>query len=107
MITGNKLFLNLTRHWFKCVENGSKTAEYRKLTPYWVKRINRVQKGDLVVFRLGYTRREIRRTITNIRVISGFDLPHDEWHYFGCPNEPKFFEIEFSKHEPYNAPPLM
>ena len=103
-----KLFLNLTRHWFKCVENGSKTAEYRELTPYWVKRINRVQKGDLIVFRLGYTRREICRRITSIRVISGFDLPHKEWHYFGCPNEPKFFEIEFSKNEPYdNAPPLI
>lgn len=100
-MTENKLFLNLTRHWFKCVENGSKTREYRKTIPYWEKRINRVQSGDLIVFRLGYTHCETHRQITSIRIVSGAALPRAEWRYFGCPNnEQKFFEIEFSKLPP-------
>lgn len=97
MKTDRVLYLNLTRHWYQCVENGSKTHEYRALTPYWVKRINRVQSGDFVAFRLGYTNTTILRQIINIRVITGWELPQAEYEYFHCPNEQKFFDIEFSK----------
>lgn len=93
----NKLFLPLAYRWFDLIAAGRKTREYRRFTEAWRKRLNRLQRGDLVVFRRGYTRKTITRKIEGIRVISGWSLPEDEYHFFGCPNEDKFFEIQFSK----------
>ena len=33
---------------------GEKTHEYREFKPYWNKRINKLKKGDVIVFCKGY-----------------------------------------------------
>lgn len=94
---GNKLHLPLTYHWFNEIESGRKTCEYRRFTEGWRKRINRLNNGDLLVFHKGYTNRTITRQITRISVVNGWDLPNEVYNYFGCPNEDKFFCIEFQE----------
>lgn len=93
----NKLHLPLTYYWFKEIESGRKTCEYRRFTEGWRKRINRLNNGDLLVFHKGYTNRTITRQITRISVVNGWDLPNDVYNYFGCPNEDKFFCIAFKE----------
>lgn len=34
-----RLFLNLTAHWWNEIHAGVKTVEYRRICPYWHKRI--------------------------------------------------------------------
>lgn len=89
------LHLTLTYHWWDKVSNGEKKAEYRRFTANWRKRLNGVKRGDLVVFHRGYTGRTLTRTIEDIRVIGGWDLPNEEYDFFGKPNESSFFRIRF------------
>ena len=49
------LHLTLYREYFAAIAAGEKTAEYRKATPYWKKRLEG-RKYDLVKFRNGYAR---------------------------------------------------
>lgn len=54
---GMILHLVLTYHWFDEIYYGRKNIEYRKITPYWTKRI--YEKRDQlkeVVFHRGYDR---------------------------------------------------
>lgn len=87
------LHLTLTYYWWDKIASGEKNAEYRRFTANWRKRLADVRPGDLVIFHRGYTNRTITRRISQIRVISGWDLPNEEYQYFGAPNESKFFEI--------------
>ena len=89
------LHLTLTYHWWNKVSSGEKNAEYRRFTEGWRKRLADVRPGDLVVFHRGYTNRTLTRRIERIRVLSGWDLPNEEYHFFKCPNESQFFEIQF------------
>lgn len=89
------LHLTLTYHWWDKVSNGEKKAEYRRFTANRRKRLNGVKRGDLVVFHRGYTGRTLTRTIEDIRVIGGWDLPNEEYDFFGKPNESSFFRICF------------
>lgn len=59
------------------------------------KRLNGLRRGDSIVFHRGYTNRTLTRRIEQIRVLSGWDLPNEEYQFFGCPNESQFFEIQF------------
>lgn len=35
----NILYLPLNRKWYRLIRSGEKTAEYREIKPYWIKRI--------------------------------------------------------------------
>lgn len=89
------LHLTLTFHWWEEIAEGRKTCEYRRFCEGWRKRLNGLQRGDLVVFHRGYTGRTFTRQIESIRIIDGWKLPNDVYKFFGCPNESQFFEIQF------------
>lgn len=91
------LHVTLTYHWFDKVESGKKTAEYRKFCAGWAKRLEKVKAGDFIVFHRGYTDKTATRKITDVSVISSWNLPQEEYKFFGCPNEEQFFKIDFEK----------
>lgn len=91
----------LTYQWFDEINAGRKTAEYRRITPYWEKKLTNIKPGDCIVFHRGYSDKTIRRRILYVRKISGWHLPHAEYNFFKCPNESGFFEINFEKKEPW------
>ena len=39
------LHLTLKREWFEMIESGKKLEEYRKIKPYWSKRIGEIGHG--------------------------------------------------------------
>lgn len=87
--------LTLTYHWFKQIADGQKTREYRRFCPAWIKRIGALKQGDQIVFHRGYTGVTLTRTVEKVCVIPGWDLPNDVYKFFGCPNETRFFEVQF------------
>lgn len=89
------LHVTLTYHWFDKVESGKKTTEYRKFCAGWAKRLEKLKPGDRIVFHRGYTDKTAVGKITEISVIVGWNLPQEEYKFFGCPNEEYFFEISF------------
>ena len=54
------LHLNLLKEWFIEILNGTKKIEYRKIKPYWTKRLfneDGTQKMyDFIMFRNGYSK---------------------------------------------------
>ena len=44
------LHLNLYRKYFDAIANGTKTTEYREVTPYWSKQLNRTVTIDNHLF---------------------------------------------------------
>ena len=70
----------LKKEWFEKIESGEKTVEYREATPYWNKRvasfigkIREAEGSDLVIFRLGYTKKFLKARITKIEKKDGKD----------------------------------
>ena len=49
------LHLNLYREYFDAILSGSKTIEYRDITPYWSKRLEG-KHYDVIKFRNGYAK---------------------------------------------------
>lgn len=49
------LFLSLKSEYFDAIRDGSKTEEYREITPYWSKRIVGREYTDIVLTK-GYPR---------------------------------------------------
>ena len=49
------LHLNLYRKYFDAIVNGTKTTEYREVTPYWSKRLED-REYDVIKFRNGYAK---------------------------------------------------
>ena len=92
-----KLHLTLTYHYFDEIVSGRKSAEYRQCNPYWCDKLKEIKPGDFIIFHRGYSDKILARKILQIRKIIGFDMPPDEYHFFKCPNETYFFEIEFEK----------
>lgn len=91
------LHLPLTFHWWDEIAEGRKTCEYRQFTEYWRPRIGCLKKGDKIIFRRGRFGQTLTRTVENVRLVVGWNLPNEVYNYFGKPNEEKFFEIQFSK----------
>ena len=60
------LNLPLKSHWFYEIESGRKTIEYRKASPYWSKRFEKLGPGSQVTLGLGYTRQRLQRTVQRI-----------------------------------------
>ena len=70
MITGPiTLRLVLAHHWFDAIERGTKTIEYRAMSPHWTRLIwNRRDRISAVVFQRGYTKRTLERPVASIDV---------------------------------------
>ena len=49
------LHLNLYRKYFDAILNGTKTIEYRDITPYWSRRLEG-RHYDVIQFRNGYAK---------------------------------------------------
>ena len=49
------LHLNLYRKYFDAILNGTKTIEYRDITPYWSRRLEG-RHYDVIKFRNGYAK---------------------------------------------------
>lgn len=82
------LFLILKTQYFREIEDGIKTSEYRLLTQYWLNRLSHDYK--YVIFQLGYAKNapRIRKKIANI---SSKTIKHE---FFGD-NPVDVFEINF------------
>jgi hypothetical protein len=65
------LFVIVTKQWYDLIKSGAKHIEFRKVTPYWTKRImniiSRTHSFIGIQFQLGYTRKYPR---LNFRVLS-------------------------------------
>ncbi len=49
------LHLTLLRKWFDLIASGEKTKEYRKIKPYWTKRLAE-KEFDEIYFKNGYSK---------------------------------------------------
>lgn len=113
------LNLTLKAKWYKMIEDGIKTEEYREIKPYWEKRLLNYQaiKANAksiafkkflfgfdacaeyprgythVLFRYGYTKRTMLREIESIR----FGYGNTEW---GAPKNEQVFIIKFKEGKP-------
>lgn len=87
----------LTAHWFNKIESGEKTHEYRARTPYWTKRINKLNKGDFITVSYGYSKRRIEVQIIDIQFISltRLETEDNEAYEFLKDKCHSFWDIEF------------
>ncbi len=97
------IYARLTYQWFDAIAAGRKTAEYRRITPYWENKLRQVKPGDCIVFQRGYSDKTLRCPILSVRKVAGWDLPNAEYNFFKCPNESGFFEINFKQKEPWES----
>ena len=68
------LNLPLKTQWFQEIESGRKDIEYRKASPYWASRFEKIGPGSQVTLSLGYTRQRLQRTVQRIeRLPDGSD----------------------------------
>jgi hypothetical protein len=110
------LDLPLKKEWYKLIESGIKTEEYREIKPYWIKRLCSCVKGhdvnypsvnctdntciqciydgcfaaylfDAVRFRYGYTKRTMTFKIEEIC----YGMGKPEW---GAPTDKMVFKIK-------------
>lgn len=74
------LKLVLTDHWFDEIKSGRKSHEYRRITPFWIKRLLATDedgdfcyKHDKVEFQRAYRKNPERMTfeIKDIRLVDG------------------------------------
>jgi len=68
------LFLILKEPYFSMIESGEKKEEYRDMTPYWYRRLNKYYNRSPfhVIFQHGYTdKRRIEKTVTRVRIGHG------------------------------------
>jgi hypothetical protein len=84
----NILHLTLKREFFSAIAAGKKRTEYRKVKPYWRKRLED-RDYDVVMFRNGYARdapemvvefRGVRRDGTDYAICLGRILKIERWH---------------------------
>jgi hypothetical protein len=63
------LFIVLTGHWFTETATGRKRIEYRKMSPFWTRRIWENREAiKTVTFARGYTRASLTYNVTKIDV---------------------------------------
>ena len=71
----NTLKLVLTDRWFEEIKSGRKTHEYRKFTPFWENRLDKLyfSKDCLVQFQKAYRKNPERMTfeIKDIQLVDG------------------------------------
>lgn len=81
------LHLPLKAKWYKMIESGVKTEEYREIKPYWTKRF--INGCSHVKFSYGYTKRTMTFEVVSITIGKG----KPEW---GAPVE-DVFKIKLGK----------
>jgi hypothetical protein len=70
-----QLFLILKGEWFKKILSGEKKEEYRDITDYWEKRLNK--QYDAVTFQHGYGKNAPRVTVELLEIKKG--RPNPQW----------------------------
>jgi hypothetical protein len=85
---GKDLFLVLKTQYFREIEAGTKTPEYRLLTEYWLNRLTS-KDWEYVTFQLGYSKDapRMRKKILSIEIVT---IEHE---FFGG-NPVEVFEIK-------------
>jgi len=89
------LILNVRERWFRDIESGIKTEEYRELKPYWAKRLEG-KEYDRVIIKLGYPKKEDKGKQI-IFPWNGYYIKHvisDEWNG----EEKSVFAIQLRPH---------
>ena len=90
------LVLPLTRLWFAKIWNGEKRTEYRKVKPYWTKRIG-AWVGDnaprFILFQIGYAKDGPRLLVQTTGVDVG-PCPYPGW-------SGDFYRLNFEIVQPY------
>jgi len=76
------LSLVLKGKWFRMIESGIKTEEYRNITNYWQKRLSKYT-FDAVVFYHGYSKGRPEMTFRIESIIHG-DFGKTEWGAESC-----------------------
>ncbi|EMA3788857.1 hypothetical protein U2U65_003476 [Vibrio cholerae] len=80
------LHLTLKKKWFELIKSGHKTEEYRKIKPYWDRRLMAGKSFDTITFKNGYAKNAPTFTIELKEILSGLGVV--EW---GAPeNEPVY-----------------
>ena len=87
-----ELHLILKKQWYKMIESGIKTEEYRDLTDYWKKRLvlQGFIKCSIVTFHYGYTKKTMSFKINYIEINNG----KEEW---GAPKDENVFIIKLGE----------
>lgn len=67
------LFLVLKRQWFEMILSGNKTEEYRRITPYWSRRLQD-RTCKTVTFQFGYGAMAPRMQFEVRRIGQGYGL---------------------------------
>jgi len=69
------LCFNLKNKYYKMYQQGKKTEEYRHATEYWMKRIEKLKKGDKVKLVNGYSKEYLEAEYVEHSLITGDMLP--------------------------------
>lgn len=84
------LHLTLERKWFDLIASGEKREEYRKIKPYWNKRLNK--SFDVIQFRNGYQVDAPAMVVELNEVMTGLGII--EW---GAPEYEKVYILKLGK----------
>jgi len=73
------LDLVLKEEWYRMIESGEKTEEYREIKPFWEKRMQncRDRRYDKVTFHLGYAKNRPSMTFALDKIMINKGKP--EW----------------------------
>ena len=70
------LTFNLKKEWYEKIRSGEKTVEYRSMSSYWIKRLEKYEREpDYLICKLvlGYTKKHMIARVTKIVVVDGKD----------------------------------
>ena len=85
----------LTFYWFKEFESGKKKAEFRRANDYWKKTLAKLNSGDSVLLRKGYSHTYIKRIVDSVETVEGWELPEAERKFFNAANDELFIKVLF------------
>lgn len=77
----NDLHLNLKAEYFDAIKDGSKLFEYRRCTPYWVKRLVGKEFGRVFIKRGYPAHGDMDRTL--VRAWAGYEIQKITHPHFG------------------------
>ena len=70
--------MNLIGKWFDMTYSGFKTVDYRDMTPYWDRRIDKTLKNvDTIIFSNGYAKDRRQFEVISTAITIGYGRP--EW----------------------------
>jgi len=86
----NDLHLNLKAEYFDAIKDGSKLFEYRRCTPYWIKRLVGKEFGRVFIKRGYPAHGDMDRTL--VRAWAGYEVQTITHPHFG-PDPVEVFAI--------------